>query len=121
MDPEQPLYHRLGGDEAITAVVDEFYERVLADDRLAPMFEEVDMDALRAHQAQFISSVTGGPVDYTGADMHAAHQHLDVTHDQFALVATHLRESLEAFDVADEDVDTVLSVVGDLEAQIVTA
>jgi hemoglobin len=121
MSREQTLYDRLGGREAISAVVDEFYERVLADERLAPLFEETDMDSLIAHQTRFLSSVTGGPVEYTGADMRTAHEHLDVTHEQFGIVAVHLRDSLEAFDVAEQDIEAVMTAVGGLEDDIVRA
>ena len=37
------LYERLGGREAIGAVVDEFYDRVLSDDRINHFFEETDV------------------------------------------------------------------------------
>jgi hemoglobin len=121
MSSEQTLYERLGGEGAISAVVDAFYERVLADERLAPLFEDADVDSLRAHQTQFLSSVTGGPVEYTGDDMRTAHSHLDVTAEQFGLVAAHLREALEAFDVAEEDVDDVMTAVAGFEDDVVTA
>jgi hemoglobin len=121
MSSEQTLYERLGGEGTISKVVDAFYERVLADERLAPLFEDTDMNSLRAHQTQFLSSVTGGPGEYTGADMQTAHRHLGIEREQFALVAAHLRESLEAFDVPEEDVDDVMAAVADLEDDIVTA
>ena len=68
------LYERLGGNEAIASVVDEFYDRMLDDERIAGFFENVDMASQRAHQTQFLSSVTGGPVEYSGADMREAHE-----------------------------------------------
>jgi hemoglobin len=39
------LYDRLGGDAAFTAAVDEFYRKMLRDDRVARFFETTDMDA----------------------------------------------------------------------------
>lgn len=56
----ETLYERLGGEDAIAAVVDEFYDRVVADEQVAYYFEDVDMQQQRAHQTQFISSVAGG-------------------------------------------------------------
>ncbi len=115
---EETLYQRLGGEEAIAAVVDRFYERVLADDQLAHFFEDVDMDRLRAHQTQFISAVTGGPVQYTGDDMYEAHKHLDLTPADFAAVAGHLQASLEEFDLPEEDVEEVMGAVAKLEDDV---
>ena len=37
------LYDKLGGPEALEAAVDLFYEKVLADERLAPFFEGTNM------------------------------------------------------------------------------
>ncbi|ELZ45740.1 globin [Halorubrum distributum JCM 9100] len=39
----ETLYERLGGEPAIGAIVSEFYDRVLADDRVNHYFDDVDM------------------------------------------------------------------------------
>ncbi|WP_306054938.1 group I truncated hemoglobin [Natronococcus wangiae] len=111
------LYDRLGGWDAIAAVVDRFYERMLEDDRVAHFFEDIDVQRQRAHQTQFLSAVAGGPVDYTGRDMEAAHAHLDIGRTEFDVVATHLEE----FDVDERDREAVLSEFGSYEDAIVTA
>lgn len=46
----ETLYDRLGGRDAIAAVVDRFYDRMLADETVAHFFEDVDMQRQRAHQ-----------------------------------------------------------------------
>lgn len=114
------LYDRLGGEDAIAAVVDEFYERMIADERVAHFFEDVDMQRQRAHQTQFLSAVTGGPVEYTGQEMAAAHDHLDIDRDEFDVVAMHLAETLEAFDVDEDDRAAVLAEVESYEDAVVT-
>jgi len=112
------LYDRLGGEEAIAAVVDEFYDRVLADDQLASFFEDVDMERQRAHQTAFITSVTGGPDLYDGMDMRRAHAHLDLQAEDFAAVADHLDDALAEFEVDDEDRAAVMSAVAELEDDV---
>ncbi|MDJ1432909.1 group 1 truncated hemoglobin [Halostagnicola sp. A-GB9-2] len=118
---EQTLYDRLGGEEAIGAVVDQFYEYVLADDDLVGYFEDVDMQAQRAHQTQFLSSVAGGPVEYTGEDMETAHDHLGISQKDFDVIAQYLGETLAEFDVDEADRKAVLEAVGQYEDAIVTA
>ena len=113
------LYERLGGEESIEAVVDEFYDRVVADDRVAHFFEDTDMQKQRAHQTQFLSSVAGGPVTYTGAEMQAAHAHLDVHQEHFDAIAELLEEALLEFDVDQEDRREVLEAVAQYEDAIV--
>jgi hemoglobin len=117
----ETLYDRLGGEAGIDAVVDEFYDRVLTDDRLGPYFEGVDTDTLHDHQAKFISHVAGGPVEYDGRDMAAAHARLTVTDEDFDRVAEHLEASLRAFDVSADDREELLEAVASLRADIVSA
>jgi hemoglobin len=117
----ETLYERLGGEAAIEAVVDEFYDRVLADERVAGYFDDVDMQKQRAHQTQFISSATGGPVEYTGAEMEAAHADLGIGPDDFETIATHLDEALAEFDVDEDDRRAVLEKIASYRDAIVTA
>ena len=111
----ETLYERLGGREGIEAVVDEFYDRVLSDDSLQHYFEGTDTDELRDHQQAFLTMVSGGPEEYDGADMREAHAHLAISEADFAAVADHLDEALQACDVEDSDREVVLSEVGALE------
>ena len=115
------LYDRLGGRAGISAVVDEFYDRVLADEQLAGYFTDTDTEALREHQTAFISHVTGGPDSYDGREMAAAHAGLEITDADFDRVAGHLQAALEAFDVAEADIETVLDEVSALRPAIVQA
>ncbi|SIR92331.1 group I truncated hemoglobin [Natronorubrum thiooxidans] len=115
------IYDRLGGQDAIAAVVDRFYDRVVADEQVAHYFDDVDMHRQRAHQTQFLSAVAGGPVDYTGADMAAAHDDLEITKPDFDAIVGHLEAALEAFEVNPDDRDAVLAAVGEYEDAIVTA
>lgn len=121
MTSEKTLYERLGGQEAVDAVVDEFYDRVLADDELKPYFGNVDTDALREHQKEFIGYVVGGHDDYDGQGMDEAHAHLGITGRAFDRVADHLDASLRACGVSERDRTELLSEVAALRSEIVTA
>lgn len=121
MTSDESLYDRLGGQDAVDAVVEEFYDRVLADEDLQPYFSDVDTDALREHQKEFIEYVTGGDADYGGPSMYEAHAHLDVTDDAFERVADHLDASLRVCNVSEPDRDELLTKVGSLKDEIVTA
>ncbi|MFD1565372.1 group 1 truncated hemoglobin [Haloarchaeobius amylolyticus] len=113
------LYERLGGEDGIKAVVDEFYDRVVADERVAYYFEDMDMQEQRAHQAQFISSVAGGPIEYTGDDMKTAHEGLGITLSEFKVIATHLEDALIEYDVDEADRQAVLEAVASYQDDIV--
>jgi hemoglobin len=115
---EQTVYEEIGGREAIDAVVSDFYDHVLADERLAEFFEGFDMAELHAHQVQFISSVAGGPVSYTGGEMREVHAPLDIKEEDFDAVATHLAVALRENGVRDENVNVIMTEVAALEDPI---
>lgn len=121
MTSSPTLFESLGGTPALTAAVDEFYRRVVADPELAPWFADVDMSALRRHQLLFLTAATGGPQAYDGREMHLAHEGLDVTDAAFDRVAGHLKATLESLGVDEPTVQTVLGAVGPLRDPIVQA
>lgn len=117
--PDATLYDRLGGEPAVGAVVNEFYNRVLADERVAHHFDDVDMVDQRSHQTKFLSGVTGGPMQYEGDDMRTAHETMGVTGAEFDAIAGHLDGALRGFDVADADREAVMETVEEYRDDIV--
>ena len=113
----QSLYEKLGGQEAIAAVVDNFYERVLADDSINHFFANTDMEKQRRHQTAFISYALGG-AEYTGKSMEKAHEGMNLQPEHFNAVAKHLGDSLAHLNVSPEDIDAVLTRVATLKDAI---
>ena len=70
------LYEQLGGQAAVDLAVDNFYRKVLTDDRVKSFFDGVDMDKQIAKQKAFLTMAFGGPNNYTGLDMRHGHAHL---------------------------------------------
>ena len=115
------LYEKLGGWGAVAAVVDIFYDRVLADPRLAPVFDGIDMNRLKQHQVMFVSAATGGPEPPKPFDLAVAHRPLNITDEQFDRVADHLVAALRVAAVEQPLIDEVIAAVAPLRPQIVTA
>jgi hemoglobin len=113
MSDGSSIYEQIGGEAAMNAAVEEFYRRVLKDEELAPFFDDIDMDRQMDKQKAFLTMVTGGPNDYTGRDMKAAHagvvakgagdRHVD-------LVIKHLGETLSSLGVADNLIEQIAAV-----------
>jgi hemoglobin len=104
-EPKPTLYEQLGGEEAVTAAVDGFYKKVLADDRVNGFFEGVDMDRQRAMQTAFLTFAFGGPNAYEGKDLRAAHAHLvakGLNDSHFDVILEHLGATLKELSVPDE-------------------
>ena len=100
------LYDRLGGEPAVDAAVDKFYDKVLADDRIKHFFEGVDMVRQRAHQKLFLTYAFGGAPSYPGRAMREAHQRLvtdmGLSDEHFDAVLENLATTLKELGVPDE-------------------
>jgi hemoglobin len=115
---EQKLYNRLGKKEGIRAVVDDFYDRLLEDDELEPFFEGADMEKLRRTQTDFLCEAAGGPETYSAEPVREAHLHVPFTPAHIQRAVELLYESLDAFDVADEDAEAVVQAVAVYEQDL---
>lgn len=115
------IYEQIGGAEAIEAVVEDFYVRVLADEQLAGFFTGTNMTRLKGKQAEFFGAALGGPNPYTGAPMRQVHQGRGITMHHFDLVAGHLADSLAAAGVPEGVVAQIIAAVAPLAGEIATA
>ena len=115
------LYKRLGGAAAVTAVVDEFYERILADDALAPAFAGVTMKRQRSMLSAFVSQAFGGPQSYKGRDVVDAHAGVGVTRAHMDAVLGHLVGTLAGLGVAQPLIDEAAGIVVPVADAIVDA
>src|SRR3990170_906105 len=97
--PGPPLYERLGGQGAITAVVDTFVANVAADTRINAFFRGVDLPQLKRLLVEQICQATGGPCTYSGRSMRAAHTGMNITTAQFDALVEDLVRALDRFQV----------------------
>ena len=112
-------FDALGGRAGLTLAVERFYESVLADAELQAFFDGVDLDWLRASQVRFFAQALGGPVQYAGRSMQAAHRRLRITRRHFDLVAGHLLATLDELGVSQEVLGEVVAAVTPLADWIV--
>ena len=59
----QTIYERLG-DENLKMLVDKFYNKVFADDRIKDLFQ-TDIEVVKSKQFMFLSQFFGGPPRYS--------------------------------------------------------
>src|SRR5215470_12960242 len=87
---QKSLYDRLGGKDAISAVVDDFAQNVLGDARINKKFAKSDAIRLVTNLKAFVCYATGGPCRYTGLDMKASHRDMGVTAGEFTALVEDL-------------------------------
>ena len=114
------LYDRVGGDDAIAAAVDGFYERVVTDPTLSAWFEGVDLTTLKAHQRAFLAVGLGGPEQYEGRSMRNAHAGLAITNEAFTTTLGHLADTLRDLGVDPEVLRQIVRRIELMRAAIVS-
>ncbi len=112
------LFERLGGEEAVNAAVDIFYEKIIADDRTRDFFVDLDMSAQAQKQKAFLTMVFGGPNNYTGKDMRSAHAHLGLEEGHFNAVVELLAETLTELGVSHLDIAEVAAIAASVKDDV---
>ena len=113
------LYERLGGKNAITAVIDDFVARCAGDSRINGKFARTDIPRLKASLVDQVCEAAGGPCTYSGRDMKTTHQGMSVTAGEFDALVADLVATLNKFSVPEAEKNELLSVLGPLRSDIV--
>jgi hemoglobin len=116
------LYKRLGGYDAITAVVDDLLARLMADDQLGRFWKNRGLDGVRREKRlliDFLCAAAGGPLFYTGRDMGTSHKGMGISESDWQVFLGHVEASLARFEVPAAERAEVLGFIGGTKADIV--
>jgi hemoglobin len=114
------VYEAIGGRAALTAAVDDFYGRLLADPELGPLFPRGASAQHRAYVVTVLGEALGGPERYRGPDIAAAHRGLGISDVHFDRAALHLRATLDGLGVPRHLADHIVGIVAGLRPAVVT-
>jgi hemoglobin len=119
------LYTRLGGYDAIAAVVDDLLPRLRSDDLLSRFWKSPrSVDTLNRERqlaVDFIVAAAGGPTFYLGRDMKMSHKGMGITKADYAAFMRCLSATLDTFEVPEPERSEVAAFVTSLESEIVEA
>ena len=113
------LYERLGGLDAIRAVVDSFATRCAGDERINRKFERTDIPRLKTMLVDQVCAAAGGPCSYTGREMKETHTGMGVTAGEFDALVEDLVATLNEFDVPKAEQDELLGLLAPMRGEIV--
>jgi hemoglobin len=113
------LYERLGGLDAITAVVDAFVARCAGDGRINAKFARSDVPRLKKMLVDQVREAAGGPCTYTGRTMKETHDGMGVTAGEFDALVEDLIATLDEFGVPKAEQDELLGLLGPMRGEIV--
>ena len=80
---DDQLYKAFGEKPGLVALMDDFMVRLLADPRMRPFFENADQASIKKHLVEQFCVILGGPCNYTGRSMKAAHERLEIDRSNF--------------------------------------
>lgn len=137
---ELDLYDRLGGEAGISNIVADFLPRAMDDprvnwDRLGVTRgglsfhrgESESWDAnptnvarLKLHLVQFLCLATGGPTEYQGKEIKAAHARMHISNAEFDATVGDLKATLDKLQVPNLEQKQLLAIVESTRTEIVT-
>ena len=122
LEAQESLYKRLGGYDAIAAVVDDFIGRLATDPQLGRFFVGHSTDSLKRIRQLVVDQIceaTGGPCYYTGRTMKESHAGMKLTSAEWDKGVQHLTATLDKLKVGAAERKELLGAVGSLKGDIV--
>lgn len=111
MSDSGSIYERIGGQEGIDRLVDDFYERVVNDSVLASYFKHASVGKIIEMQRVFLAAATGGPNVYAGRPLRDVHHRLGISRYEFDRYVQLLVEALAETGLNEEDQKQVVASI----------
>ena len=119
---EKSLYERLGGYDAISAVVDDFAAKLFTDPVVGKRFFGMGDDSregFRQKNKNLVCRVTGGPCKVISRPAAVVHGGLEIKASEFDIVVNHLVDTLNKFKVPEKEHQELVAIIGTLRPDIV--
>ena len=117
---EASLYEHHGGADGIETIADGLLPRHLENPTVTKYFKYLDLAWLRGSVIAFLSAGTGGPANYTGANMVTAHAHLKLTDEEFDSAVADVLASVKASGADQVAFDEVQAILLSFRSQVVS-
>lgn len=121
---QKTLYERLGGYDAISALVSDLLPRLRGDPQLGQFWQHRADDSLqrsKQHLIDFLCSNAGGPVYYFGRDMKTSHKGMHIGEADWSLFTKHLHAALDAFKVPQAERGELVALIQSTKKDMVEA
>ncbi len=119
---KKSLYERLGGYDAIAAVVSELLPRLMSDSLLGRFWQHRGEDGIAREKQlliDFLCSSAGGPMYYTGRDMLTSHRGMRISDADWQAFMGHVEATLSKFNVPELERSEVVAFVESTRGDIV--
>lgn len=114
------LYQSLGEKPGITALANDFVDRMKAHPRIGTMFDKIKPAYLKEQIADQFCEVSGGPCQYDGETMKNSHAELGIDKAQFNLVVEILQTTMDAQGIPFTAQNQLLAKLAPMHRDIIT-
>jgi hemoglobin len=137
-ESKQSLYERLGKEDGLSKIVDDFTQRALQDPRVnwerrgvksgglfhhaKPVMWQANpqnVAILKKHLTQFLALATGGPAHYDGKEIKQVHSGMRITNPEFDAAVGDLKASLDKLQIPNKEQKELLAIIESTRPQIV--
>jgi hemoglobin len=115
------LYERLGGAEAIRGIIDDAIDLHLESPVIAPRFRNTDLGKLKRLGHEFFCAGAGGPECYSGREMRAAHEGMNISEQEYLAVMDDIVAAMTRHEVAPAERDEVIAILFALKNDVIRA
>jgi hemoglobin len=137
-EAKRSLYDRLGGEQGLTKIIDDFMPRALQDPRVNWSRQgqgsggflhhrshtwtnsPANVAALKKHMIQFLALATGGPAHYEGKEMRNVHSGMAISNPEFDATIGDLKATLDKLQIPNQEQKELLAIVESTRPEIVT-
>lgn len=112
MSNVETIYDRVGGYEGFKKIATD----ILALHHANPILERRYGHSAKSDEeliklvTELLCSVSGGPEEYTGMNMHDAHTGMNINHEEFLEVLSDIKLALEKNNVSEADQDRLMAL-----------
>lgn len=121
---KKTLYERLGSVDGITNIVDDVIEAHMTNPDIKARFLPVKDDSkhfeeVRQHTINFFCAGSGGPEQYGGKDMPAAHKGMNISEGEYMCVIDDIMTALDKNKIDEESKKDVLAILYSLKSSVI--
>jgi hemoglobin len=117
---DDDLYVAFGEKAGLASLMDDFVQRLVIDSRTKPFFEHANLENLKTQLTDQLCAIAGGPCQYTGRDMKAAHEGMGVKTSHFNALVEVLQQSMDAKQIPFTVQNRMLARLAPMHRDIIT-
>lgn len=121
---QKSLYERLGGADGIALLVDDIVDAHMKNpaikERFLPYKDQPEhLKTIKKNIRDFLGGGTGGPEQYKGKDMPAAHKGMKITAEEYLAVVDDILSSMDKHNLGEQTKKDILAIVYSLKDHII--